>query len=67
MKTKRLFAIMMFILPLAFVSCGKDEGKEEMDDDLVIVAHDYRVQDVLYAKGSMLKQVLSRYGGEIRI
>ena len=58
MRTKSLFVIMMFILPLLLVSCGKDE----MDDDFVI--HDYRVQNVLYAKGGKLKQVSNRYGGE---
>jgi len=58
MKTKNLFVIMMFILPLLLVSCGKNE----MDDDFVI--NDYRVQNVLYAKGSKLKQVSNRYGGE---
>ena len=56
MKTKSLFVIMMFILPLLLVSCGKNE----MNDDFVI--HDYRVHNVLYAKGSKLKQVSNRYG-----
>ena len=58
MKTKSLFVIMIFIFPLLLVSCGKSE----MNDDFVI--HDYRVQNVLYAKGSKLKHVSNRYGGE---
>ena len=51
MKTKSLFIIMMFILPFLLVSCGKNE----MDGNSVI--HDYRVQNILYAKGSKLKSI----------
>jgi len=42
---------MMFVLPFLLVSCGKNE----MDDNSVI--HDFRVQNVVYAKGSKLKNI----------
>jgi len=65
MNTKSLFVIMMFVFPLIFISCGKNE----MDDNSVI--HDYRVQNDLYVKGSKLKNisyvesVMSKKGGII--
>ena len=42
---------MMFVLPFLLLSCGKNE----MDDNSVI--DDFRVQNVLYAKGSKLKNI----------
>ena len=58
MKTNEV--LILFILTVfLFSSCSKNE----MDNNFVI--DDYRVQDVLYAKGSKLKQVSNKYGGEI--
>jgi len=51
MNTKNLFAVMMFVFSLMLVSCEKNE----MGDNSVI--HDYRVQNILYAKGSKLKNI----------
>ena len=51
MKTRKLFAMMVFVFPLIIVSCGKNE----MDDTAVL--HDYRVQNVLYPKDSKLKTI----------
>ena len=51
MNTKNLFAVMMFVFSLMLVSCEKNE----MDNNSVI--HDYRVQNILYAKGSKLKNI----------
>ena len=41
----------MFVFPLILASCGKNE----MVDNSVI--HDFRVQNILYAKGSKLKSI----------
>jgi len=45
------FFALMVVFPFLLVSCGKNE----IDDNSVI--HDYRVQNVLYAKGSILQRV----------
>jgi len=65
MNTKSLFAILMFVFSLILASCEKNE----MNDESVI--HDYRVQNILYAKGSKLKNISyvesikSKKGGSI--
>ena len=51
MNTKNLNFAMMIVFSLLLLGCGKDE----MENDSVL--HDYRVGDVLYAKGSKLKRV----------
>ena len=51
MNTKSLIAIMMFVFSLILTSCKKNE----MDESAVI--HDYKVQNILYAKGSKLKNI----------
>ena len=58
MNTKSLFTVIMFVFSLILISCEKSE----LDGSSVI--HDYRVQNVLYAKGSKLKQISNIYGGE---
>jgi len=61
MKTKSLFVMMMFALPSILVSCGKNEIDNGSFDFKV---HDYRVENVMYPKGSKLKrvyQVFSNY------
>ena len=54
MKTKSLFAMMVFVLPFLFVSCGKNEIE---NNSVIPVIHDYRIDDVLYGKGSKLKHI----------
>ena len=58
--------MILFILNVFLLSgCGKSEMDNNSDiDDYITVTHDYRVQDVLYAKGSKLKQISKKYGGE---
>ena len=51
MNTKNLFAVIMFVFSLTLVSCEKNV----MDGNSII--HDYRVQNILYAKGSKLKNI----------
>ena len=51
MNIKNLLAVMMFVFHLILLSCEKNE----MDDNSVI--HDYRVQNILYAEGSKLKNI----------
>ena len=51
MKTKSLLALAIFVFSFLFVSCEKNE----MNDNSVI--HDYSVQNILYAKGSKLKNI----------
>ena len=54
MKTRSLLVMMMFVLPFIFVNCGKNEVSDGSFDFKV---HDYRVENVLYPKGSKLKNV----------
>ena len=54
MKTKNLFALMMFVVPFLFISCGKNETDDGSFD---FKLHDYRVDNVLYPKGSKLKRI----------
>ncbi|MCL2651982.1 MAG: hypothetical protein FWD60_13305 [Candidatus Azobacteroides sp.] len=51
MNTKNLFTLMMFVFSVILVSCEKNE----MDGNSVI--RDYRVQNILYAKSSKLKNI----------
>ena len=51
MKTGNLLAMMMFVFPLILASCGINE----LDGNAVM--HDYRVQNVFYAKDSKLKNI----------
>ena len=51
MNTKNLFTVMIFVFSLILISCEKNE----MDGNSVI--HDYRVQNISYAKGSKLKNI----------
>ncbi len=52
MNIKILNFTVMFVFSFLLLSCGKDE----MDNDNFVI-HDYRVNDVLYAKGSKLKHI----------
>ena len=51
MNTKSLFALIMFVISLILASCEKNES----DGNSVI--HDYRVENILYAKGSKMKSI----------
>ena len=53
MKTRNLFLMMMFVLLFLLISCGKNEMNDANYDFKV---HDYRVDNVLYPKGSKLKR-----------
>jgi len=54
MKTKNLFVMMIFVFPIIFVGCGKNE----MDDgDFDFKLDDYRVENVLYPKDGKLKRI----------
>ena len=54
MKTKNLFAVIMFVLPFFLVSCEKSEIDNGSFDFKIF---DYRVENVLYPKDSKLKRV----------
>ena len=61
MKTKKIFTIMLFVLPYLLVSCEKNEIDNETFDFKIF---DYRVENVRYPKDSKLKcvyQVFSNY------
>ena len=47
----QIIALLMYIIPFLLVSCGKNEMSSDTD------IHDYRIGDVLYAKGILLKRV----------
>jgi len=64
MKTKSLFVMMMFVLPFILTSCGKNEIDNGSFDFMV---HDYRVENVLYPKGSKLKRVYQVYSDGSRL
>jgi hypothetical protein len=65
-KSKRYFSLykllILFVLSMfLFSSCEQNEMDGDMDDNAAM--HDYRVHDVLYAKGSKLKQISSIFPG----
>ena len=59
MKTKNLFAMTMFVFSLMLVSCEKNETENGNSD---FKNHDYRVDNVLYPKGSKLKRIYNGSG-----
>ena len=59
MKTKSLFVMMIFVLPFLLFSCGKNEVGDSSFDFKI---NDYRVENVLYPKGSKLKRVYQGSG-----
>ena len=59
MKTKNFFAIMTFVFPFMLASCGKNEVENANSD---FKNHDYRVDNVLYPKGSKLKRIYNGSG-----
>ena len=59
MKTKSLLVMMMFVLLFMFVSCEKNEIDNGSFDFKV---HDYRIENVLYSKGSKLKRFYDCFG-----
>ena len=57
MNTKNLNFKMIFVFSLLLLSCGKDKTDETENNSILHVIHDFRVDDVLYEKGSKLKYV----------
>ena len=60
MNTKSLYFV-IFVFSFLLLSCEKNET----DTDFVI--HDYRIHDILYAKGSKLKRFYDVYSDNSRI
>jgi hypothetical protein len=56
MKTKNFITAMLLVFPFLLLSCGKNDVTDNGS-----VLHDYRVNNVLYAKGSKLKHVYQVY------
>lgn len=64
MKANGLFTMIMFVLPVLFASCEKNEIDSGNID---YEAHNYRIQDVLYPKGSKLKCVYQVYNSDSKL